>query len=184
MAPLATTANYYRLDQAPLSPGCYQKPHVPILIGGTGERRTMRTLAMFGDIFNLDGRSGRGMSSELYHHKMNVLERHCENVGRDPSEIKRMLLARIRLIHWKSNSSRDEFFNIEDHIPVMLAANGPRGQKIVREMSDGWITTGGGPSVPRGLPRVMESARAAGNSLSSSECEQSTSLTWGRNVAG
>ena len=33
----------------------------------------------------------------------------------------------IRLIHSKSNSGRDEFFNIEDPIPVMLAANGPRG---------------------------------------------------------
>ena len=71
----------------------------------------------------------------------------------------------IRLIHSKSNSGRDEFFNIEDHIPVMLAANGPRGQKIVGEISDGWITTGAGVSVPRGLPRVMESARTAGNSF-------------------
>ena len=48
----------------------------------------------------------------------------------------------IRLIHSKSNSGRDEFFNIEDPIPVMLAANGPRGQRIAGEMSDGWITTG------------------------------------------
>ena len=47
----------------------------------------------------------------------------------------------------------------------MLSANVPRGQKIVGEISDGWITTGGGASVPRGLPRVMESARAAGNSF-------------------
>lgn len=71
----------------------------------------------------------------------------------------------IRLIHSKANSGRDEFFNIEDHIPVMLAANGPRGQKIVGEISDGWITTARSAGVPQGLPRVMESARAAGNTF-------------------
>ena len=69
----------------------------------------------------------------------------------------------IRLIHSKSNSRRDEFFNIEDPIPVMLAANGPRGQKLVGEISDGWITTARTTSVPEGLPRVMEGARASGN---------------------
>ena len=72
----------------------------------------------------------------------------------------------IRLIHSKSNSGRDEFFNIEDPIPVMLAANGPRGQKIVGEISDGWITTSrSATGVPQGLPRINESATAAGNSF-------------------
>lgn len=104
--PVGYDGKYYRLDEAPLSPGCYQKPHVPILIGGTGERRTMRTLAMFGDIFNLDGWSGRGMSFELYQHKMNVLERHCENVGRDPSEIKRTLLAPLLITDDKAEAER------------------------------------------------------------------------------
>ncbi|MDP6454840.1 MAG: LLM class flavin-dependent oxidoreductase [SAR202 cluster bacterium] len=72
----------------------------------------------------------------------------------------------IRLIHSKSNSGRDEFFNIEDPIPVMLAANGPRGQKIVGEMSDGWITTARNTvGVEQGLPIVSESAASAGNTF-------------------
>lgn len=71
----------------------------------------------------------------------------------------------IRLIHSKANSGRDEFFNIEDHIPVMLAANGPRGQKITGEISDGWISTARSSSVPQGLPRVIESAKASGNNF-------------------
>ena len=90
--PVDYSGQYYRLDQAQLSPGCYQEPHIPIMVGGTGERRTLRTLAMHGDIMNVDGWSGRGMSFELYQHKVSVLERHCENVGRDPSEIKHTLL--------------------------------------------------------------------------------------------
>ena len=90
--PVDYNGRYYRLDQAQLSPGSYQEPHIPIMVGGTGEKRTMRTLAMHGDIMNVDGWSGRGMSFELYQHKVGVLERHCERVGRDPSEIKHTLL--------------------------------------------------------------------------------------------
>ena len=71
----------------------------------------------------------------------------------------------IRLIHTKKNSGREEFFNIEDPIPVMLAANGPKGHKIVGEVSDGWITTSRSSNVPQGLPRIAKSAEASGNSF-------------------
>ena len=90
--PVDFNGRYYRLDQAPLSPGCFQKPRIPILVGGTGERRTLRTLAMYGDIFNLDGWAGGPMTLDYYHHKVGVLERHCENVGRDPAEIRHTIL--------------------------------------------------------------------------------------------
>ena len=71
----------------------------------------------------------------------------------------------IRLIHSKENSGRDDFFNIEDPIPVMVAANGPKGQQLVGEISDGWITTGRSLNVPEGMPTVMESAKRSGNSF-------------------
>ena len=90
--PVTYDGKYYQLDQAPLSPGCYQYPHIPIMVGGTGEKRTLRTLAMFGDVFNMDGWAGQGMSLEIYRHKIGVLEGHCKNVGRDPQEIQRTLL--------------------------------------------------------------------------------------------
>ena len=78
---------YYSLDNAPLSPGSFDTP-IPILVGGTGPRRTLRTLAMYGDILNLDGWAGRGMSVELLKEKVDILHAHCEAVGRDPAEIK------------------------------------------------------------------------------------------------
>jgi len=71
----------------------------------------------------------------------------------------------IRLIHSKENSGRDDFFNIEDPIPVMGAANGPKGQELVGEISDGWITTGRSLNVPEGIPIIMESAKRSGNSF-------------------
>ena len=89
--PIDHQGDYYRLTEAPLSPGREGAP-IPILVGGTGEKRTLKTLAMHGDIFNLDGWAGAGMSLDLYKHKLSVLEKHCENVGRDPAEIRRTIL--------------------------------------------------------------------------------------------
>ncbi len=85
--PVDYKGTYYQLADAPLSPGCYQKPHIPILVGGTGEKRTLKTLALHGDMMNLDGWAGQGMSMEIYRHKVGVLDRHCEKAGRDPAEI-------------------------------------------------------------------------------------------------
>ena len=104
--PVDFKGRYYRLDQAPLSPGCYQDPHVPILVGGTGERRTLRTLALHGDIMNLDGWAGGGMGLEYFQHKVGVLERHCEKAGRDPAEIKRTLLMPVRVTDDESIAAR------------------------------------------------------------------------------
>ena len=104
--PVDYDGRYYRLDQAPLAPGCYQKPQIPIMVGGTGERRTLRTLAMYGDIFNLDGWAGAGMSLEHYQHKIGVLERHCEDVERDPAEIKRTLLMPLRVTDDEASAAR------------------------------------------------------------------------------
>ena len=104
--PVDYRGKYYHLDQAPLSPGCYQKPHLPIMVGGTGERRTLRTLAMYGDIFNMDGWAGQGMSLEVYRHKIGVLEKHCANVGRDPAEIKRTLLMPLQITDDKERIER------------------------------------------------------------------------------
>ena len=58
------------LDNAQLSPGNFDdnKP-IPIMVGGTGPKRTLRTLARHGDVMNLDGWAGGGMSLELYKSK-------------------------------------------------------------------------------------------------------------------
>ena len=123
--PVDYNGRYYRLDQAPLSPGCYQKPHIPILVGGTGERRTLRTLAMYGDIFNFNGWTD-GMSMESYRHKIGVLERHCEEVGRDPAQIKSTIHMPLNLTDDKESAKRF----IERRSPGTMA--GPRNYIIDR----------------------------------------------------
>lgn len=86
-APVTFRGKYYSLDDAPLAPGCFAAP-IPILVGGTGEKRTLRTLARHGDIMNMDGWSGVPMTAAAFHHKMDVVKRHCEAAGRDPGQIR------------------------------------------------------------------------------------------------
>ena len=89
--PVSYQGQYYRLDEAPLSPGSYGRP-IPIMVGGTGPKRTLKTLAMFGDVFNLDGWAGGPMTSAYLAEKWDILQGHCETVGRDPGEIRKTVL--------------------------------------------------------------------------------------------
>ena len=93
--PIDYNGRYYKLNKAYFSPACTQKPHVPIMIGGNGEKRTLRTLARFGDICNID--FNLPGSPEIFKHKIEVIARHCEDIGRDPNEIKKTVLIPLRL---------------------------------------------------------------------------------------
>jgi len=90
--PVDFNGEYYRLERAPLAPGCFQRPHIPILIGGTGEKRTLRTLARYGDVMNLDGWAGGPMNKEFFQYKVGIVEAHCEDCSRDPADIKKTVL--------------------------------------------------------------------------------------------
>ncbi len=74
------------------SPRPLSRPHPPILIGGMGERKTLRLVARYGDACNLfdipDG--GRTLT-----HKLAVLARHCEAVGRPYGEIEKTVSTRL-----------------------------------------------------------------------------------------
>jgi F420-dependent oxidoreductase-like protein len=63
---------------------------IPVLIGGGGEKRTLKLVAQYGDACNLFG------GPDQVRHKLDVLERHCADVGRDPSEITKTALATVR----------------------------------------------------------------------------------------
>jgi len=74
---------HYLLQDAVVDPRPVQNPHPPILIGGHGERYLMRTVARHADICNI----GFEMSLEDYDAKLNSLKEHCQQEGRDPSQI-------------------------------------------------------------------------------------------------
>jgi F420-dependent oxidoreductase-like protein len=84
---------YYRLDRALNNPRPIQPGGPKILIGGSGEKRTLRMVARFGDISNWWG------SLDELKHKNDVLQAHCEAVGRDPSTIIRTVMAPVLLVN-------------------------------------------------------------------------------------
>ena len=74
---------------------CYPRPlqeHIPILVGGSGERRTLRLVARRADACNLFG------SPDVVRHKVAVLHEHCTTEGRDPAEVPVTHLAPARVI--------------------------------------------------------------------------------------
>jgi F420-dependent oxidoreductase-like protein len=73
---------YYQLSEARNEPKATQRPHPPICIGGSGEKRTLRTAARFAQHWNFVGGA-----PEEFARKRDVLHEHCADIGRDPSEI-------------------------------------------------------------------------------------------------
>jgi F420-dependent oxidoreductase-like protein len=72
---------YFRLRDAPNQPPPVQQP-MPLMIGGGGEKRTMRIAARYADEWNA------WTTPDVLAHKVGVLRRHCEDLGRDPTEIR------------------------------------------------------------------------------------------------
>ncbi|HYP39528.1 MAG TPA: LLM class F420-dependent oxidoreductase [Chloroflexia bacterium] len=77
---------YYTLTDARHEPKPVQKPHPPFTIGGSGEQLMLRLVARHADIYN-----GPSASVEQARHKNEVLDRHCEEIGRDPDDIRRSI---------------------------------------------------------------------------------------------
>jgi alkanesulfonate monooxygenase SsuD/methylene tetrahydromethanopterin reductase-like flavin-dependent oxidoreductase (luciferase family) len=73
------------------SPQSISRPRVPIMIGGGGERKTLRLVAQYGDACNVFGDGAR------IAHKYAVLREHCERIGRPYDEIERSTLQSIDL---------------------------------------------------------------------------------------
>jgi F420-dependent oxidoreductase-like protein len=72
---------HYRIEEALNFPRPIRDGGPPILIGGGGEKKTLRLVAQYADACNLFG------TADIVRHKLDVLERHCADVGRDPAEI-------------------------------------------------------------------------------------------------
>jgi F420-dependent oxidoreductase-like protein len=84
------SGSYYQLASARCEPKPVQRPHPPIVIGGNGEKRTLRTTARFAQHWNYVGGA-----PEEFAHKRDVLHAHCRDIGRDPGEI--TLSSHVRL---------------------------------------------------------------------------------------
>jgi F420-dependent oxidoreductase-like protein len=77
---------HYRLAETLCAPQPIQRPRPPILIGGAGEKKTLRLVAQYADVWNMSLAAG---PPDETRHKLDVLNRHCDDVGRDPVDIRK-----------------------------------------------------------------------------------------------
>ncbi len=84
---------HFTLEEARNVPNALTKPHPPILIGGTGEQKTMRMIAKYGDACNFFAQMG----NEVMRQKLDALKARCEEAGRDYAEIEKTALGSVNL---------------------------------------------------------------------------------------
>ncbi len=79
---------YFQLTETLCSPQPLTRPHPPILIGGMGEKKTLRLVAKYANACNFFG----GAGIETLRHKLEILKQHCNSLGRDYAEIEKTTL--------------------------------------------------------------------------------------------
>lgn len=83
---------HYQLAEPMNNPAPLSKPHPPILIGGSGEKKTLRLVAQYADACNLFNTGGEELSR-----KLDILKRHCDEVGRPYDQIERTALGQVKI---------------------------------------------------------------------------------------
>jgi F420-dependent oxidoreductase-like protein len=91
---------YYEIHEALNVPRPIRPEGIPILVGGGGERRTLRLVAQYADACNLFGDLG------TISHKLEVLDRHCDDIGRDPATITKTRLGSLLIAATNAEAER------------------------------------------------------------------------------
>ncbi|HSL33554.1 MAG TPA: LLM class F420-dependent oxidoreductase [Candidatus Limnocylindrales bacterium] len=99
---------HFRATRLLNSPQSLSRPRIPIMVGGGGERKTLRLVAQYADATNVFG------GPTAIHHKYEVLRRHCEEVGRDFDEIERSTLQSVNLAKESPAQIVDHFGELSD----------------------------------------------------------------------
>lgn len=81
---------HFQLEETLCSPRPVQQPRPPILIGGSGEKKTLRLVARYADACNV-----RGTDPESTERLLGILDEHCAREGRDPATIEKTIVTRF-----------------------------------------------------------------------------------------
>ncbi len=115
--PASFEGHYYRLHEAVCYPKPVQRP-LPLLVGGRGERRTLRITARYAQEWNF-----AGVQLDEYRRLAGVLAAHCEEIGRDASEIRHSQMAGF-VIGRDETELRAHFERIAAQAPGLVQAGG------------------------------------------------------------
>jgi F420-dependent oxidoreductase-like protein len=113
------------------SPQAISRPRVPILVGGGGERKTLRLVAQYADACNIFGRS-----PDFVRSKLAVLREHCERIGRPYEEIEKTVLTSVDPAQEGSSATIERFAGLVEagaqHIIVSVRGAGAEPARLER----------------------------------------------------
>jgi len=143
---------WFRLHDARCEPRPLQ-PELPIWIGGGGERKTLRTVARWADGWNVPF-----VSPEEFARKRDVLHSHCEDVGRDPAQIRRAVNVALA---WKDEDLVEQFDGLAEFFrPAALTGSDEEARDKVGRYIDAGADQVNialrAPWRPEGLERAAE----------------------------
>lgn len=146
---------YYQLSDAPLQPKAVQTPHPELMIGGGGEKMTLRTVARHGSHWNVWG------GPKVLAHKGRILDEHCAKEGRDPKAIRRSANMALQITDSKADvDSLAETLGARmgrhaaDARDTCLAGSPQRIREILAELRAAGVDTVFIPTLFRPLPEL------------------------------
>ena len=122
---------YYQLKNAYCEPKPVQKPYPPIVIGGGGEKLTLRVVAQYADIWNF-----AGGPIDMFQHKNTVLDEHCAAIRRDPSTIERSVQLVINPNNLQETREITRSFIEVGATHIILNLRAPYPEGIVQRLTD------------------------------------------------
>jgi F420-dependent oxidoreductase-like protein len=130
-SPANYAGRHFQLKDATLLPKPAQQPRPPLIVGGNGERRTLRAVARYADEWN-----ATSIAPEGYRAKVAALERHCAAAGRDPATIRRSYMAGF-VIGRDAGELRKRLAGVGSAFPPL--ASGPPDQVLPAIRARGWF---------------------------------------------
>jgi F420-dependent oxidoreductase-like protein len=140
---------YYQLKDAEAHPKPAQRPRPTLLVGGGGEKRTLLIAARYADDWN-----GGGATVEAYRHKLDVLNQHCERVGRDPAQIQHSRMTSF-LIGRDDAELRRRAQALQGILPQLQQADAAALPSVLKER--GWLV-----GTPAQVVEQLQAFAAAG----------------------
>ena len=133
---------HYRLDETLCRPEPVSSPRPRIMIGGSGEQKTLRMVAQYADACNIFG------GPDEVAHKLDVLRRHCDDLGRDPNEIEVTAMYRELPV----DATADDVVRGAEAFAAVGVATLVTG--AVGDDPGGWLESTFGPAIDRIAARL------------------------------
>ena len=122
---------YYQVHEARCEPKPVQKPYPPFVIGGGGEKLTLRVVAQYAQIWNM-----AGGPAEEFARKSPILDEHCAAVGRDPAEIARSIQSVVKYDDLAATRETMRSYIAAGATHLVLTLLYPYPEGIVRRLTD------------------------------------------------